>query len=555
MCGIWQLLLKNKNKIDYYNAFQTIKPRGPDRSHIIEHNAPYNIITGFHRLSIMDPSIKGDQPFLYEYIKNGKKRIVECICNGEIYNFKELIQKYDLEPISNSDCEIIHLLYIKIGIQQLTKELIGEFALIIADMDLDGDITLFAVRDPFGIKPLCITNTSEYINFSSELKGLVNVHNKTVEYEDTVEIFKPGYYMTLEKKVDWREPIYTQYYSCRNIVPCIEQDFEVIKKNIRNILTECVRCRLVADRPIGFLLSGGLDSSLLASIGAKILKEYGQQIYTFSIGMVGGTDEKYARMVAEHIGSIHTHITITADEALVIASYIVRITETYDITTNRASVPQYAACKWISETTNIKVLIIGDGMDELGSGYRYHSKAPSALESHEENLKLLENIGEYDVKRADRGVSDNGLEARVPYLDIRFTEYYLSLDPELRDSRNRIEKWLLRESFNNLDYLPAEVLFRRKEAFSDGISSVEQSWYIILQAYIETLYTDEEFKERQKDYEHCVPQSKEALYFRDMFEYYFGNKIDHIVPRYWLPNPEWCGLINEPSARVLENYE
>jgi len=551
MCGIWLLLLKSNDIPDYYNAFKTVKSRGPDRSHITEFNAPYNIVVGFHRLSIMDTSTKADQPFVYEYYKNDEKRIVICICNGEIYNFRELTKKHNLSPVSGSDCEIIHLLYLKIGFENLLKEIIGEFAIILIDTNTEGDMTLYATRDPFGVKPLCMTITKNYINFSSELKGLINVHNNNVLNNEMVNMIQPSHYIVMEKKIDWSEPKTIRYYSCAN-VDILVKSMDSIKYNIRNILTECVRCRLVADRPLGCLLSGGLDSSLVASIASRLLKAEGRQLSTFSIGMNNGTDEMYALMVAKHIGSNHTHIDITPQKALTKALNIVCTTETFDITTNRASVPQTLACEWISENTDIKVLLIGDGMDEVGGGYRYHSKAPTVLDSHNENIRLLEDISHFDVKRADMGVSSNGLEARVPYLDIRFTEYYLSVDPELRDSRNRIEKWLLRESFNNLNYLPPEVLFRRKEAFSDGISSVENSWYTMLQTHMETVYSDEEFIMKQEEYKHCVPPTKEALYYREMYKNFFGNNTCHIVPYYWLP--KWCGDISEPSARVLHNY-
>jgi len=268
--------------------------------------------------------------------------------------------------------------------------------------------------------------------------------------------------------------------------------------------------------------------------------------------MPGSTDERYAKLVAKHIGSNHTHITCTQDEFMNALPAVIRITETYDITTIRASTGQYLISKWIANNTDIKVLLIGDGSDELCSGYLYFHKAPNAIESHNENIRLLEDISYFDILRADRCISNNGLEARVPYLDQRFVNYYLSIDPSLRVPINNMEKWLLRESFNTTDYLPPEVLWRKKEAFSDAVSSQERSWFNIIQEYVDKKYTLDDLEYVKKRYTHNIPLSKESLYFRVIFEMYYGKDLDHIIPYYWLP--KWCGNTNEPSARTLDFY-
>lgn len=552
MCGIWALLSsKNislqKLKLNLYDAFQTLKPRGPDRSYLIEYNEPYYIMMGFHRLSIMDPSLKGDQPFVYE----NEKRIIISICNGEIYNFRELAKLYNIDLYSNSDCEIIHLLYLKIGIERLVKELLGEFAFVIVDVDIKtNDIIVHASRDPFGVRPLFWTMNDNYINFSSELKGLVNVFNKTIG-TDIVQPFKPGTYMTLERKgFDWNKSEYNQYYQCPLMPNIPLSEFENIKLNIVKLLIESVKCRLVADRPLGCLLSGGLDSSLVSSIAAKLLHEKGKKLLTFSIGMPGSTDEKYAKLVSEHIGSIHYHISFKEQEWLDAISDTIYATETYDITTIRASTAQYLISKWISKNTDIKVLLIGDGSDELCSGYLYFHKAPNNLLAHYENIRLLEDISYFDVLRADRGISSNGLEARIPFLDIRFVNYYLSVDPKLRVPKNGIEKWLLRESFKGSGYLPDAVLWRPKEAFSDGVASIEKSWYVIIQEFVDNLYSDEQLKNNV--YTHSNPVSKEALYYRKLFEQFFSKDSEKVMPYYWLP--KWYNT-TEPSARTLDIYK
>lgn len=558
MCAIWQLLLKaglsNEFVARYYEAFKQLQPRGPDRSHFVEHSSPFNIFCGFHRLSIMDPTTHGDQPFTLEYTgPDGIKHIIVAMTNGEIYNFNELIHKYELDVKSHSDCEVIPHLFHKLGIERMMREILGEFAFIISDMNTQtGDMVVYASRDPFGIKPLFYTETDTYINLSSEMKGLVNIHTKSIDTERVEPIIPGNYYKWVKNAGTWSKPEITQYYSCANIPTNQVKDLTEIKASILSILTEAVRCRLVADRPVGCLLSGGLDSSLVASIASRILKTQGKQLKTFSIGMEGSTDEYYARMVSAHIGSDHTHVTFTQEEWLSAVSQVIKVTETYDITTVRASAGQYLISKWIRANADPIVLLIGDGSDELAAGYLYFHKSPSPEASHDENVRLLTDISYFDVLRADRGVSSNGLEARVPFLDVRFVNYYLSVDPTLRCAMGRIEKWLLRESFNGLDYLPEPVLFRKKEAFSDGVSSVEKSWYKILQESIEQKYSEEDLKIKQATYTHNVPPSKEALYFREIYEEYFTKKTDNVIPYYWLP--KWCGQINEPSARVLAQY-
>jgi asparagine synthase (glutamine-hydrolysing) len=546
MCGIWALLSKSSAPIqwDYYKAFTATTARGPDRSRFIELNKPFDIKIGFHRLSIMDLSTKGDQPFIIET----PEKTVYTICNGEIYNFKELAQKYDLVLTSGSDCEVIPHLFMKCGIDTVVKELIAECAFMIFVLDKQtSDVTVHVARDPYGVRPLFYTNDDDCYTFSSEPKSL-NKDSKTA-----VE-FKGGHYMTLHKPAQtgiWEDQEYIQYHDITSIQQT-ELDLETVKKNVYDKLVEAVKCRLASDVPVGCLLSGGLDSSLTASISAKFLKEEGKRLNTFSIGMPGSTDEKYARMVAKHIDSDHTHIELNPEEWLGYLENVIYTIGTYDITTIRASTGQYLAAKWIRENTNIKVLMIGDGSDELCAGYMYFHKAPTPMESHLENIRLLTDISKYDVLRADRGVACNGLEARVPFLDIRFTDYYLSVDPKLRIPVEGKEKWLLRESFRESCLLPLEVLYRPKEAFSDGCSSSRRSWSQIIKEHVETLYTDEELVSRQAKYTHLQPHTKEALYFRETFEKHYPN-FASLLTYFWLP--KWVGNVTDPSARVLDVYK
>jgi asparagine synthase (glutamine-hydrolysing) len=555
MCGIWAYLSNkelNQLRINYFEAFMKLKSRGPDysRLEIINH---HKIILGFHRLAIMDPSVKGNQPFIVETEDN----VIYSVCNGEIYNYKELIAKFNLYPLSDSDCEIIPLLYTRVGMNCLLEELNGEFAFILVDYNKNSkQINVFVARDRFGIRPLFYSITKDGINLSSELKGLTSCCEETTD--DIVNIFPPRHFMHIKYDDNWKINSLNNYYRIDNIPIIFEnKDIDKAKKLINEVFRQAVIDRLESDRPLGCLLSGGLDSSLVASIASSELKKKGRRLRTFSIGMEGSTDEYYARKVAEFIDSDHTHILIDKQVWIDNLVNVIKTIESYDITSVRASTGQYLISKWISENTDIKVLLIGDGSDELCAGYMYFHNSPSHTDTHNENIRLLEDIHMYDVLRADRGIADNGLEARVPFLDYRFVNLYLSINPELRTPNNKtgkIEKWLLRESFNDMKTLPLEVLFRKKEAFSDGVSSVEKSWYKIIQEHADTLWTDDEFKIAISEIDHNKPPSKEALYFRKIFETLFtkNKTIAQTIPYFWLP--KWSGIVNEPSARILNVY-
>lgn len=292
-------------------------------------------------------------------------------------------------------------------------------------------------------------------------------------------------------------------------------------KRIRETLTQAVQARSRAERPMGALLSGGLDSSLVAGLLAKEFKKRGETLRTFSIGMPGATDKEHAENVAKHIGSVHTHIEFSERDFLDAVEEVVKVTETFDITTIRATTGNYLVGKWISENTDVKVLLIGDGSDELCSGYMYFHSAPDPHSSHLENIRLINDIHQYDVLRADRGVADNGLEARVPFLDKHFIDLYLTIDPKLRiptttEKGFKMEKALLRDSFLGENLIPDSVLYRKKEAFSDGVSSEDKSWYVILQEWCEKEYSDQDLEESTK-LSYLPPVSKESLHYRKLF--------------------------------------
>lgn len=559
MCGIWLYLQKQTpkgsiskssklSKGELYQAFFQISGRGPERSHFIELEE-YKLCLGFHRLSIMDTSTKGDQPFVLEL----EDRIIYVICNGEIYNFKKLCREFQITTNSGSDCEVLGFLFEKIGIEKMIDRLIGEFAFCICELNkLTHEVKVYVGRDQAGIRPLFITGNDDEIVLTSEMKGSPFLH---LGYR--IEQFEPRSILCFSNLDDslFPEKIrYEKYINFENISTTIT-DLEIAKQRIKDSFIEAVEVRMNSDRPIGVLLSGGLDSSLVSSIASQFCQIYGSELHSFSIGMESGsTDEYYANKVSEHIGSIHHHITFTEQEWLGAVNTVIRVIESYDVTTVRASTGQYLISKWISEHTNIKVLLIGDGSDELCSGYMYFHKCPTSEMGHQENIRLVNDIHMFDVLRADRGISFNGLEARVPFLDTKFITTYLSIDPKLRIP-NGIEKWLLREAFRMGSYLPDEVLNRQKEAFSDGVSSLKRSWYSILQENINEKISDFELENAKIKYKHCPPMTKEALYFRKIFEEYFGDfeNTAKVIPYYWLP--KWVGEISEPSARILEVYK
>jgi len=544
MCGIWGYIAYTKPMVNQlFEASQYVKPRGPDTSTFKQIN---NIFIAFHRLAIMDPSNNGDQPFM----TSTPNRNIYAICNGEIYNYKSLTKQYDITLKSNSDCEILPYLYQKLGFKTMLEQLRGEFAICIIDIDhINNSTEVWIARDQLAVRPVFIGYDDNGFAFSSILKGLVNIVEPT-----KIRQLKRAECINLKLEYKQEPVIHSDIF---HKLPTIVNDNYTFE-TIRSTFIEAVHIRMASDKPVGALLSGGLDSSLVVSIAARYLKQYNKKLHTFSIGIPGSTDRKYAEMVAKHCGTIHTHIEFQESDFLNAINSVILAIESYDITTVRASVGQYLISKWIAENTDIKVLLIGDGSDELCSGYMYFHNAPNSYASHQENVRLIDDIYYYDALRADRCIAYNGLEARVPFLDHHFVDLYLSIPYDERIPRqepvnnNRAtEKWLLRKSFDVDNYLPLEVLWRKKEAFSDGVSSQQRSWFQVIQEMVEPLYTDYDFKDATIKY-HLEPLTKEALHYRKLFNRYFDPYAAHVIPYYWLP--KWSGNITDPSARVLDVY-
>lgn len=520
MCSIMGYCGKGADLSRFKEGFIETISRGPDDSKII---VTKNGILGFHRLSIMGLTNSGMQPF-----QLGESFVV---CNGEIYGFQKikdkLSEKYTFK--SNSDCEILLPMYSEYG-TDMFKMLDAEFACIIYDGEKDKYI---AARDPIGIRPLYYGyDENGIIIFASEPKNLVSLTDKIMP-------FPPGHFYDGEKFVCYCDIAKTEKYS--------DDGLDEIFKNIHDKLTDGVKKRLIADAKVGFLLSGGLDSSLVCSIAAK---NSSKPIKTFAIGMSeDAIDLKYAKEVADYIKSDHTEVIITKDDVLSSLDTVIKLLGTYDITTIRASMGMYLLCRAIHEQTDIRVLLTGEISDEL-FGYKYTDFAPSAEAFQKESEKRIRELHMYDVLRADRCISVNSLEARVPFGDLDFVKYVMKINPELKLNKYNKGKYLLRRAFEG-DYLPESILYREKAAFSDAVG---HSMVDYLKEYAENFYTDEEYETKRKQYTHAQPFTKESLLYREIFEKYYPNQSEMIVD-FWMPNKEWEGCnVNDPSARVLSNY-
>jgi asparagine synthase (glutamine-hydrolysing) len=338
-------------------------------------------------------------------------------------------------------------------------------------------------------------------------------------------------------------------------------NLDIILPKVRTSVINSIKRRLHSDRPIAFLLSGGVDSSLVAAISAKILSETNGHIRTFCCGIKGSTDMIYAKKVADHIGSNHTEVYFTEEEGLDAIKDVIRTTETWDITTIRASVGQYLVSKYISTHTDCKVVLVGEGPDEVCSSYLFNFYAPNGEELDKSSKEYVNKIHMFDGRRADRCVSRWGLEARIPLLDPEFIEAYWNIDPTLRmPTTYKMEKYLFRKAFDNssiiLNLLPDEVLWRKKEAFSDGVSSKERSWFQMIQEHIDKKFEKKNYDIPTEILNSFVPPTKESQYYLYKFIEYFGVNRVNILPHYW--QPKWTingsGKFIDPSARVLSVY-
>jgi asparagine synthase (glutamine-hydrolysing) len=533
MCGIFAYIGQRFKHADLVESFNRLKPRGPDNSSLIYIND--YITFGFHRLIINDLSDMGNQPF--------QMNDLSLICNGEIYNCNSLKEQFGFITTSNSDCEVILHLYKHFNgkVEDFIDLLDAEFAFIIYDHSKN---EIVVARDPFGVRPLFfgIDIIGEFF-FASELKGINELCNGTIVQ------FPQGTYMKISYK-DSRYHInrFTKWFSTDFQIDESITDIETVYPKIRELFYSAVKKRLMSDRPICCLLSGGLDSSLVASIVAKSLPP--GTLHTFSIGMEDSPDIHYAQKVADFIGSKHHSVILSETDFLNAIPETISVIESYDTTSVRASVGNYLISKYISENTDFKVVLNGDGSDEFGS-YLYFSNAPSELDFHNEANRLLSEIRFFDLLRSDRSISSNGLESRVPFLDKDFAKYFASIPPKYKmHSFGKIEKYILRKAFESENLLPDEVLWRSKMAFSDGVSVKNRSWHTIINEYTDNLIPDYDFDNNKKLFKHCPPMLKESYFYRILFDQLFGPHNCVVIPHFWLPR--WCGDIIDPSARELK---
>ena len=452
------------------------------------------------------------------------------MCNGEIYNHLELEKEYELKCNSKSDCEVILRLYEKIGFEETIKKLYGVFAIVLVDGD-----KVYMARDRIGVRPLYFGITEE------KCLAVASVPNALVEFCTMVTAFPPGMTAFHDKlvKLDGQK-FSIMKYLYHDRIELAPTRLEDGTQALHDTLVNAVKLRLMSDRPMGCLLSGGLDSSLVTSILVKFLG--GKNVRTYSIGMEGSTDLFYARKVADALGTDHHEVLFTPEEGFAAIPAVIRALGSYDITTIRASVGMYLISKYISEKSQDKVIFSGEGSDEVLEGYLYFHNAPSPQDGEEESLRLIRNLHLYDVLRADRCISAHGLEARVPFLDRKFVNTTLALSADQKKPQHGFEKYILRKAFEG--YLSDEVLWRRKEGFSDGVSSVKKSWYNHIQEMVDPLIPDYLFNPN-------FP-SKEAMYYKMIFDNIFPTYSNFKID-YWMP--KWSGNVKDPSGRLIKAFD
>lgn len=514
MCGIWAYLYRDSNQQpDIIPSINTLRARGPEAIDIRHFDSG---IWAFTRLAINGLSPEGMQPFFFPC------KTLYWMCNGEIYNHSILEEKHSFRSASGSDCECIgHMYDILDGdAVALARSLDGVFAFVLRD-DERG-VTVIG-RDPYGVRPLFWGEGEGGLYFGSERKAIQSLVRETFA-------FPPGEVWTIGESI-----VKERYHT----IPWIKLPLSVDPLPlIRSAFEEAVMKRVcTTERPIAALLSGGLDSSLVCAVAQQILTNMGKPpLQTFSIGLQGSTDIKYAKLAATFIGSVHTEVIVTADEMFSAIPKVIYDIESYDITTVRASVGNWMVAKYIRENTDCKVVLNGDGSDEVWGSYKYFRRAPTEEAFDKECRRLLKEIHLYDVLRSDRSISSHGLEPRTPFLDKQFVSLALSVPTQFR----RDDKWLLRKAFESANILPESVLWREKEAFSDGVSSLEKSWYQEIQERVSvTGWEGSKFTP--------VPHTAEAYWYRTLFEEKYPN-VGDLWP-YWMPR--WSPETTDPSARTL----
>jgi asparagine synthase (glutamine-hydrolysing) len=608
MCGIFAILNNEGRSLNYdfiLEQFNKGMGRGPE--HSIYKNVMIKVDYGFHRLAINGLNSESNQPIIIGD--------VALICNGEIYNYKELYEEMNVEPTTDSDCEVIIHLYKKYGIEHTLQLLDGVFSFILTDYSSYSENgKVYVARDPYGVRPLYVlqSNKDEIFAFASELKMLSEIsirmnriknrtlspsivfdlegnhNNDATEY--TIRQFAPGTYSKYElnfKALSKWECVGTSisYHSTgfQAISYNSLYDASQIAEKIQFYLINAVQKRCcTTERPIACLLSGGLDSSLITALVNEFHITNGlPTLETYSIGLAGSEDLRNARIVADYLGTKHHEILLSEEDFLEAIPDVICAIESYDTTTVRASIGNWLLGKYISENSDAKVIFNGDGSDELCGGYLYMNKAPDNLEFDRESRRLLKDIHAFDVLRSDKSISSHGLEPRTPFLDRAWIQYYLSIPLNLRNhgEQGQCEKFLLRNAFCELNYtnskgmqlLPNNILWRRKEAFSDGVSKYSRSLYEIIQEYCTKRFIEDDYAEFNPSVhdeedtvasvcgmnetmfllnDHLMPKTTEQYFYRKIYETHYPG-MGKLVPYFWMPR-----YVNakDASARTLDLY-
>jgi len=593
MCGIFTLLNNNHEYTEYKEGttYDAPKPtitsthsldrikeefgkgsgRGPEDSKFVE-NKEYNFFMGFHRLAINGLNEKSNQPLtIYD---------ITLICNGEIYNYKKLYSYMNISsPETDSDCEVIIHLFVRYGIHHTLTMIDGVYSFILYDNRDPENPIIFVARDTYGVRPLYLLQKATYeedpynkyrtIGFASDLKSLHYFYETEGFEHYTLQHFRPGTYSRfnfVNKKWvhKYNRPHVIPSFSITILTSSSDDVYELIAEfysKINTLLNTAVKKRCqTTERPIACLLSGGLDSSLVAALVCNYFRNDDRTIETYSVGLEGSEDLRHARIVAEWIGSSHTEILVKEEDMFYIIPEVIQTIESYDTTTVRASLGNYILGKYISGNSEAKVIFNGDGSDEVFGGYLYMDKCPDDIEFDREVRELLDNIHAFDVLRSDKCISSHGLEPRTPFLDRSLVNYVLSIPPYYRNHMNIyygrhgiVEKVLLRGAFTESYFrdtlgrqlLPDSVLWRKKEAFSDGVSRKERSLFQILQEKIAEKLTEK----TDRVFEPTI--FTEKLYYKSIFEMYYPE-CENIIPRYWMP--KYIDS-DDPSARTLPMYE
>ncbi|GLT81728.1 hypothetical protein SLE2022_001630 [Rubroshorea leprosula] len=506
MCGILAVLDcsddSQAKRVRVLELSRRLKHRGPDWSGLYQHGDCY---LSHQRLAIIDPA-SGDQPLFNE------DKTIAVTVNGEIYNHEELRQRLTNHKFrTGSDCDVIAHLYEEYG-ENFIDMLDGVFSFVLLDTR---DNSFIAARDAIGVTSLYIGwGLDGSVWISSELKGL----NDDCEHFET---FPPGhlYSSKLGGLRQWYNP---PWFS--EAIPSTPYDPLVLRRAFENAVIK----RLMTDVPFGVLLSGGLDSSLVASItarhlaGTKAARQWGTQLHSFCVGLEGSPDLKAAREVADYLGTLHHEFYFTVQDGIDAIEDVIYHIETYDVTTIRASTPMFLMSRKI-KSLGVKMVISGEGSDEIFGGYLYFHKAPNKEELHQETCRKIKALHQYDCLRANKSTSAWGLEARVPFLDKEFINVAMSIDPEwkmIKREEGRMEKWVLRRAFDDEEhpYLPKRILYRQKEQFSDGVG---YGWIDGVKAHAAENVTDKMMQNAAYIFPHNTPTTKEAYYYRVIFERFF----------------------------------